>query len=99
MTEPVKVMAPIAAPSDISTRLLTWIGDAKAKSLRRMQSARRDQDGGEADEGVKQRDELRHRRHLDGARPPGADGAADADAEDDEEQARSGRPAADRTAW
>ena len=83
MIEPVKVIAPMATPSDISMRLAGWmpvaLGDAEG--VRRIERAGRDQHRGEADQRVEHRDQLRHRRHLDGARAPGADAAADGEAE------------------
>src|SRR5256885_15104879 len=51
-------------------------GHAKTETLRSVKSARRDENGRQADEGVEQGDELRQRRHLNGAGPPNTDGAA-----------------------
>ena len=65
MTEPVKVIAPMATPIDISTRLAPWIapGDADAEGVGRIERARRDQDRGKADQRMEGGDQLRHRRH------------------------------------
>ena len=68
ITEPVKVMAPIAAPSDISNKVEPCIepGDAEAEALRRVKRARRDEHRGKADQSVEEGDKLGHRRHLNG---------------------------------
>ena len=52
MTEPVKVMAPMATPSDISTRLAACdvAGRADAEGFRRVERGGRDEHRGEADE-------------------------------------------------
>ena len=65
MIEPVKVMAPMATPSDISTRL--WRVDgarrADAERLGRVEGGSRDQHRRQADQGMERRDQLRHRGH------------------------------------
>ena len=67
MTEPVKVMAPMATPSDISIRLAACdvAGRADAEGLRRIERAGRHEHRGKADERVEGRHQLRHRRHRD----------------------------------
>ena len=64
MIEPVKVIAPMAAPSDISieARAVDGARHADAEGLRRVERAGRHQHGREADQRVEERDELRHRR-------------------------------------
>ena len=86
MTEPVKVNAPMATPSDISMRLCPWMdaGRADAEGLRRVERGRGDQHRGKADQRMEGGDELRHRRHRDAPRDDSADAAADGDAEHDE---------------
>ncbi len=84
MTEPVKVIAPMATPSDISTRLALVDGaaPADAERLRRIERTGGDQHRGHADQRVERRDQFRHRRHRHAARDHRANAAADADAED-----------------
>src|SRR5271154_6436876 len=99
MIEPVKVTAPIASPSDISTMLPGGVGPAAlvpnapgvdgaavfdAEGLGRIKRSGGDQHRGQADQRMEHRHQLRHRRHLHGASAPCADAAADGDAEDDE---------------
>ena len=71
MTEPVKVMAPIAAPSDISIRLAAWIspGMPMPKASRREEGGGGDQHGRETDQRVEEGDELRHLGHFDPLAP------------------------------
>ena len=52
-----------------------------------MKAAVGDAYGGEADQAVERRDQLRQRRHLDAQRDEGADRAADQDAENDQPKA------------
>ena len=89
MTEPVKVIAPMATPSDISTSEAPWIvpGLADAEGGRRVERRRGDEDGGKADAGMEGGDELRHRRHGDAPGDHRADAAADAEAEEHQEPA------------
>src|ERR1700731_5348919 len=61
---------------------------AETETLRRVKSARRDEHGRQADEGMEQGDELRHRRHLNGAGPPNTDGAAYCYGEQDPQKRR-----------
>src|SRR3954466_11749900 len=79
ITEPGNVSAPIATPSDISTRLARGIApgapiskgaggvarprDANIEGGGGEKGARRDQYGGHADQRMKRRDQFRHRRH------------------------------------
>ena len=93
MIEPVKVSAPMATPSDISTRLCLWMraGVADAEGFRRVERGRGDQHRGEADQRMEGGDELRHGRHGDAARDVRADAAADGDAEDDQADAAPAR--------
>ena len=67
MTEPVKVMAPMATPSAISIRLAAWMAPrlADAEGLRRIERAGGDEHRGETDERVERRDQFRHHRHRD----------------------------------
>ena len=85
MIEPVKVMAPMAAPSDISTRLcgVDRARHADAEGFRRVEGGRRHQHRRQADQRMERRDQLRHRRHGDAPRDHRADAAADGDAADD----------------
>ena len=75
ISEPEKVIAPIASPSDISIRLCVWIlpDGADAERLRRVQRGRRHEHRGQTDQRVERRDELRQRRHLDAQRDERAD--------------------------
>ena len=86
MTEPVKVMAPMATPSDISMRLAKCDGAAlaDAEAVGRIERGGGDEHGGEADQRVECGDQLRHRRHGDAPRGDGADEAADAEAAADQ---------------
>ncbi len=83
MIEPVKVMAPIATPSPISTRLPAWIAPrvADAEALRRVERRGRHEHRRQADQRVEGGDQLRQRRHLDALGDDGADRAADGDAD------------------
>src|SRR5215472_1448169 len=67
--------------------LMDRAAHADAVRFREAERRRGDADGGETDEAVKRRDQLRQRRHLDAQRDHGADRAADQDAEDDEPEA------------
>ena len=88
ITEPEKVIAPMATPRPISIRLCgkMLMKDGLAKGVTRTRdperlgvevSRRADQHRGHADEAVEGGDQLRHRRHLDLARGDQADPAAD----------------------
>ncbi len=101
MIEPVKVMAPMAAPSDISIRLEVWMapGVPDAERLRRVEGRRRHQHGRHADQRVERRDQLRHRRHGNAARDHGADAPADGDAARDHRPGAAAPRAAPRPAW
>ena len=82
ITEPEKVIAPIATPSPISIRLTRWIvpvGVGDAERNRVEEGRRADQHRGQADQAVEGRDELRHRRHRDPPRGDDADHRADGD--------------------
>ena len=73
ITEPEKVIAPIATPSPISTRLTgndraVAVDDAERGRIE--EGRRADQHRRHADEAVESRDQLRHRGHRD---PPGGD--------------------------
>ena len=96
MTEPVKVMAPMATPSAISNSEPPWMVPtrADAEGLRRVERAGGDQHGREADQRVEGRDELRHRRHRHALGDDRADAAADGEARDDQRPSRRNRPAA-----
>ena len=87
ITEPVKVSAPMATPSDISMRLEPWMcaGRADVEGVGRVERAGRDQHRGQADQRVEGGDQLRHRGHRHAARDHGADAAADGDAEDNQQ--------------
>ena len=89
MTEPVKVMAPMATPRLISTSAWPWMSPtaADAEAFRRVDGRGRHHDGGKADQAVEGGDELRHRRHGDAARDHRAGAAADSQAEGDQQQA------------
>ena len=78
MTEPVKVIAPIATPMrHLDQRLGVDVADrADAEGLRRIERGGGDKHGRKADQRVEGGDELRHRRHRDAARDRGADRAA-----------------------
>ena len=75
ISEPEKVIAPMARPSDISIRLSVWMwsGVPMPNASRRVQRGRRDEHRGETDQRVERRDQLRQRRHLDAQRDEGAD--------------------------
>jgi hypothetical protein len=92
MTEPVKVIAPMATPSaHLDQRLAVDVADrADAEALRRIDGGRRHHDGGKADQRVEGGDELRHRGHGDAPRDDRADAAADGEAE--RRSGRSRRP-------
>ena len=95
MTEPVKVMAPMATPSDISTRLarVDVAGHADAERARRIERGRRDQHRRHADQRMERRDQLRHRGHRHAPRDHRADAAADARCPTiDQEPRRRGSP-------
>ena len=79
MTEPVNVIAPMAAPSDNSKRLTGLIAppDVMPKLSGLKKCGHSDQYGGEADQGVKSCHKLRHVCHRDFARNNRADHAAD----------------------
>ena len=88
ITEPEKVMAPMATPRPISIRLtgkmlridgpaIGVIRTAIPNAYGIQVSGRADQHRGHADEAVEGRDQLRHCRHLDLARGDQADAAAD----------------------
>ena len=82
ITEPEKVIAPIATPSPISIRLTMWmspsaLGDAEGERVE--ERGRADQHRGHADEAVEGGDELRHRGHRDPPRGDEADHCADRD--------------------
>ena len=101
ITEPVKVMAPMATPSDISTRLDLWIAPTRAdvEGGRRIERAGRHQHRRHADQRVEGGDQLRHRRHRHAARDHRADAAADREAERSPAPRRRRRPADARRAW
>ena len=82
MIEPVKVIAPIATPIDISTSACAMdLADrADAEGLRRIERRRRDEHRREADQRVEGGDELRHRRHRNSPRDDRAGRAARAHA-------------------
>ena len=85
ITEPEKVIAPIATPSPISTRL-TWripSGLDDPEGVRVEEGGRADQHRRHADQRVEGGDQLRHGRHLDAARGDQADAAADHDGDGD----------------
>jgi hypothetical protein len=68
MTEPEKVIAPIAMPSPISIRLTAWIAPSGIGDAERIGveiGGDRDQHRGEPDQAVEGGDELRHRGHRD----------------------------------
>ena len=62
-----------------------------AEGLGGVKGACGDEHRGQADQRMEHRDELRHRRHLDGAGAPGADAAADREAEDDQQPRKPAR--------
>ena len=101
MIEPVKVMAPMATPSDISIRLCVWMARRRpdAEGLRRVEGGRGDEHGGETDQRMEGRDQLRHRRHRNAPRGHGADAAADGDAAQDHRPGQRLAQAAPRQAW
>ena len=101
MTEPVKVMAPMATPSDISIRLAPWMSPTRAdvEGCRRIERAGRDQHRGQADQRVEGRDQLRHRvigmrRAITAPMPPPM-----REAERSPAPRRRRRPADARRAW
>ncbi len=101
MTEPVKVMAPMATPSDISTRLAAWMAPTAPmpKASRRIERGGGHQHRGQADQRVEGGDQLRHRGHRRCARAMyGADAAADGEAADDQRPAAETGRAAKRRA-
>src|ERR1700730_18014314 len=59
------------------------IRQAETEALRPVESARRHKHGRKADESMEQSDELRHRRHLNGAGPPYPNTSADPHREQD----------------
>jgi hypothetical protein len=86
MTEPVKVTAPMARPSDSSIRELRWmpVRADDAVGAGRVDGRHGDQTGGHADQAVEGGDQLRHRGHGDLARDHRADAAADRHAAQDQ---------------
>ena len=75
ITEPVKVSAPMATPSDISTRLCAMdvAGRADVEGFGRIERTGGDQHRGHADQRVEGGDQFRHRGHRHPARDDGAD--------------------------
>ncbi len=84
MTEPVKVMAPMATPRAISNKrgAMDRADAADAEGLRRVERAGGDQHRCEAHQRVEGGDELRHRRHGHALGHHRADAAADGKARD-----------------
>ena len=76
---------------------LDVIRRADAVAFRRIERRRRDQHGGHADEAVKRRHQLRHRRHLNANRDERADHRADDQPGDDEVKAQDARVEKRRT--
>ena len=88
MSEPAKVMAPMATPRLISIRLCIRIAPSAPMPIgaRRIKRRARDEHGGQTDKAVERRDQLRHLGHRDAPRDDRADHAADGDADDDQPQ-------------
>ena len=84
---PEKVTAPIARPTDISTRLWVWIapGMPMLNASGAFSAAAATKTAAKTDERVERRDQLRQRRHLDAQRNRDTDPAADQDAEQDQQ--------------
>ena len=100
ITEPVKVMAPIASPSDISIRLWPWIAPTApmSKAARRVERTGRDQHRGHADQRMEGGDQFRHRGHRHAPRDHRAGAAADARRRRPPAPRRRSRPADARRA-
>ncbi len=82
MTEPEKVMAPIATPSPISMRLMPRIapdGSTIPNADGIEEGSGADQHSCHADQRVECGNQLRHRRHLDSTRRNQPDGTANED--------------------
>ena len=81
MTDPEKVMAPIATPSDISRIEARFdvAGCADIESRRREKRRPGDEHSRHTDQRVKRRNQLRHLRHLHFTGDIGACAAANAD--------------------
>ena len=95
ITDPEKVMAPMAAPKRHLNQacLVDVARRADAEGLGRIEGGGGDQHRGHADQRMEGGDELGHRRHRDAACGDGADAAADGDtAENHGPGQRIGRP-------
>jgi len=102
ITEPVKVMAPMATPIDISIRL--WGVDVAVGCRCRTRSAHRTRPAAtqhrrHADQRVKARDQFRHRGHRHLARDHGADAATEAQARDHQDDGPGPDRRIARRAW
>ena len=86
ISEPAKVMAPMATPRLISIRL--WVrmapSAADAEGVGRIERRAGDQHRGQADQRMERRHQLRHGGHGDAPGHHRADAAADGEAADDQ---------------